>query len=57
MEIDVYHERIPSKTPNKNAHIESFHRIFRDECLCVYEFNNYKEAYHEVSKFQQKLFI
>lgn len=54
MEIDVYHERIPSKTPNKNAHIESFHRIFQDECIGVYEFNSYKEAYFEVSSFMKR---
>ncbi|MFS0646623.1 transposase [Siminovitchia sp. 179-K 8D1 HS] len=27
------HERIPPKTPNMNAHIESFHRILEDDCL------------------------
>jgi putative transposase len=54
IEIDVYHERIPSRTPNKNAHIESFHRIFQDECIGVYEFDNYKDAYIEVSKFMKR---
>ena len=54
MEIDVYHERIPSKTPNKNAHIESFHRIFQDECIGVYEFKSYKEAYLEISRFMKR---
>ena len=54
MEIDIYHERIPSKTPNKNAHIESFHRIFQDECIGVYEFNSYKEAYLEISSFMKR---
>jgi putative transposase len=53
-EIDVYHERIPSRTPNKNAHIESFHRIFEDECIGVYEFNSYKDAYNEVSRFMKR---
>lgn len=53
-EIDVYHERIPSRTPNKNAHIESFHRIFQDECIGVYEFDSYKEAYIGVSKFMKR---
>lgn len=53
-EIDVYHERIPSRTPNKNAHIESFHRIFQDECIGVYEFDRYKDAYIEVSKFMKR---
>jgi putative transposase len=53
-EIGVYHERIPSRTPNKNAHIESFHRIFQDECIGVYEFENYKEAYAEISRFMKR---
>lgn len=53
-EIGVYHERIPSRTPNKNAHIESFHRVFQDECIGVYEFDNYKEAYIEVSRFMKR---
>jgi putative transposase len=53
-EIGVYHERIPSRTPNKNAHIESFHRIFQDECIGIYEFDCYKDAYHEVSKFMKR---
>lgn len=51
---DVYHERIPSRTPNKNAHIESFHRIFQDECIGVYEFSNFKDAYLEVSRFMKR---
>lgn len=54
VKINVYHERIPNKTPNKNAHIESFHRIFQDECLGVYEFNSYKDAYLEVSRFMKR---
>jgi putative transposase len=54
IEIGAYHERIPSKTPNKNAHIESFHRIFQDECIGVYEFNSYKNAYAEVSSFMKR---
>lgn len=53
-EISIYHERIPSRTPNKNAHIESFHRIFQDECIGVYEFDNYQEAYIEVSRFMKR---
>jgi len=53
-EINIYHERIPSRTPNKNAHIESFHRIFDDECIGVYEFDSYKDAYAEVSRFMKR---
>jgi len=52
--INVYHERIPSRTPNKNAHIEAFHRILQDECIGVYEFKSYKDAYAEVSRFMKR---
>lgn len=54
VEAGVYHERIPSRTPNKNAHIESFHRILQDECIGVYEFKSYKDAYVEVSRFMKR---
>lgn len=53
-EVNIYHERIPSRTPNKNAHIESFHRIFDDECIGVYEFDSYKNASIEVSRFMNR---
>lgn len=49
--FEVEHERIPPKTPNMNAHIESFHRIFEDECLSRFQFQTYEEAYREVSWF------
>jgi putative transposase len=52
-EIEVEHERIPCKTPNKNAHIESFHRILEDECLGRWEFESYEEAYEAVLEFMQ----
>lgn len=45
------HERIPPRTPNMNAHIESFHRIFEDDCLSRWQFENYAEAYQEVMNF------
>lgn len=44
-------ERIPFKTPNKNAHIKSFHRLLENECLLRYEFKNYAETYEEVSEY------
>ncbi|HHV78507.1 MAG TPA: transposase [Firmicutes bacterium] len=39
----VEHERIPCRTPNKNAHIEAFHRILEDECLAGQEFETFTE--------------
>ncbi len=37
-ELKLHHERIPVKIPNKNAHVESFHRILKDECFKSNEF-------------------
>lgn len=54
LEVNVEHERIPCKTPNKNAHIESFHRIFEDECLGRWEFESYEEAYKAVMDFMER---
>lgn len=45
----IVHERIPPKTPNKNAHIESFHAILELECYQRYEFESYQQAYEIVS--------
>lgn len=53
-EVHVEHERIPCKTPNKNAHIESFHRILEDECLGRWEFESYEEAYEAVLEFMER---
>lgn len=52
-EFEVEHERIPPKTPNMNAHIESFHRILEDECLSRFQFDTYEEAYKELAWFVQ----
>lgn len=53
-EVSVEHERIPCKTPNKNAHIESFHRILEDECLGCWEFMRYEEAYEAILEFMDR---
>lgn len=50
-ELGLEHERIPPKTPNMNAHIESFHRIIQDDCLAVNEFETYGKAFMEVVGF------
>lgn len=54
VELEVEHERIPVKTPNKNAHIESFHRILEDECIGIYEFETYQNAYKEIVDFMER---
>ncbi|MGC6583618.1 IS3 family transposase [Paenibacillus sp. Dod16] len=52
-EFAMVHERIPPKTPNKNAHIESYHSIIEQECYQQNEFESYPQAYEGVSQFIQ----
>jgi putative transposase len=52
-EFQTAHERIPPKTPNMNAHIESFHRILEDDCFSRFQFETYEEAYKEVAWFMK----
>ncbi len=47
-ELHIEHERIPVKCPNKNAHIEAYHRILEDDCYSLYQFQNYEQAYAAV---------
>ncbi|WP_289143114.1 integrase core domain-containing protein, partial [uncultured Brevibacillus sp.] len=49
--FQVEHERIPPKTPNKNAHIEAFHSILEKECLERHEFESYQQAYETVTNY------
>lgn len=51
LEIELMHEFIPPKTPNKNAHIESFFSILENEFLSVRYFTSFEEAYRETKKF------
>lgn len=51
LDMGLEHERIPCQTPNKNAHIESYHRIVQDELFSRCEFRSYAEAYAAVEKF------
>jgi putative transposase len=49
--VGIEHERIPVNTPNKNAHIEAFHRILEDDCLSISEFETYAEAYTAIVEY------
>lgn len=49
--LGVTHERIPPKTPNKNAHIESFHSQLESDRLFAAEFENYQAAYEVVTEY------
>ncbi|WP_406244123.1 IS3 family transposase [Tissierella carlieri] len=45
---------MPFKTKNKNAHIESFHRLLEDECfISRYKFRTYTEVYRIVSEYMK----
>ncbi|KUK52449.1 MAG: transposase [Desulfotomaculum sp. 46_296] len=52
-QFKLEHERIPPKTPNKNAHIESFYFLLETECLSLNEFESYQQAYQFVSEYIQ----
>ena len=52
-ELGLEHERIPPRTPNMNAHIESFHRLLEDGCLSSEEFDSYGQAYEAVVNFME----
>lgn len=47
----IEHERIPVKTPNKNAHIEAFHRLIEDDCLSINEFGTFAHAYMAIVEY------
>lgn len=49
-ELGIEHERIPVKCPNKNAHIEAYHRILEDDCLSINEFDSFSDAYRAVKE-------
>lgn len=48
---NLIHERIPVKTPNMNAYIESFHSILEDDCYSRNEFASFPEAYEVISDY------
>ena len=49
--LSLEHERIPPKTPNLNAHIESFHSILERDCYSKNEFDSYTDAHKVVTEF------
>ena len=51
LEEKLLHEFIPVRTPNKNAHIESFFSILELEFLSVTYFKTFEEAYEKTHKF------
>jgi putative transposase len=51
LEEKLAHEFIPVRTPNKNAHIESFFSILELELLRVTYFSSFAEAYEKTHQF------
>ena len=49
--LGLKHQRIPVKTPNMNAHIESFHAILERDCYSRNEFMSYLDVYETVSNY------
>jgi putative transposase len=49
--LGLKHQRIPVKTPNMNAHIESFHSILERDCYNMHEFMSYIQVYEVVSDY------
>lgn len=47
----IYHERIPKKSPNSNAYIESFHSILERECFQQHDFECFDHAYEKLDVF------
>jgi putative transposase len=47
----IEHERIPPKTPNMNAYIESFHSIIERDVYAKEYFETFEEAYQTVHKY------
>jgi len=50
-DLGLRHQRIPVKTPNMNAHIESFHATLEKDCYERYEFSSFIEVYEVVSQY------
>ncbi len=53
LEEKLMHDFIPVRTPNKNAHIESFFSLLELEFLRVTYFSIFSEAYEKTHKFIQ----
>lgn len=49
--LEMTHERIPPRSPNMNAYIESFHSLLERDLFRKMEFNSFNEAYEELDKY------
>lgn len=51
--LPVEHERIPNSSPKGIAHIEAFHSVLKEDCLPLYEFKDFAEAYRVITEFMR----
>ncbi|MOA20912.1 Integrase core domain protein [compost metagenome] len=49
--LELIHERIPPRTPNMNAYIESFHSILERDLFSLWDFMTLDEAYEALDKY------
>jgi putative transposase len=47
----IHHERIPPKSPNLNAYIESFHATLERDLLSKTSFETFEEAYQAIHEY------
>lgn len=49
--LDMLHERIPPRTPNMNAYIESFHSVLERHLFGIRDFLTFEEAYEALDEY------
>ncbi|WP_211297047.1 DDE-type integrase/transposase/recombinase, partial [Paenibacillus castaneae] len=49
--LEVVHERIPPRTPNMNAYIESFHSLLERDLFSLKSFMTFEEAYEALDHY------
>lgn len=49
--LEMIHERIPPRTPNMNAYIESFHSLMERDLFSKQDFMTFEEAYAAVDSY------
>lgn len=49
--LEVLHERIPPRTPDMNAYIESFHSLLERDLFSIRDFMTFEEAYEALDQY------
>jgi putative transposase len=50
-QLQIEHERIPPRTPNMNAYIESYHSIMEDDFPHLMEFDSTADAKEKLARY------